>query len=528
MSSQNFGKQSINNGVALSSAALISPQKQSRRCIEDFRIGSKVRRKFEDGVTYTARVMTKPTYVHDIESNTPNDKVLSRKIKYYADDQEEWADEDQLNAWAYNSDDDDDGNDGKGDVDDVHQQRNSAVINEREVNLCKASDSLSSPNENNGRRRSTRTKTQTDILTSPPMKPPPPPPPNSHAALKMNQGVVKKARKEMEDILLYKMGITKEEIKCALDSMSPSRSYSQNKVIRLIQRRREEINSLGEEEQEDENKKFYPEIGMGVRVPMGGSSYHGKVTAGPEYKTPEGSKREVKMWEVTFDDGDIEDYSWDELLRYRASRPIIKREDCLGRVLYALELFCGEGIVTQKFCERKFNVISIDIDPPSGASMVLDIRKVKYEDIGFVPDFIWASPPCTTFTHLAGGHHRNIAEGEYEKTQTAHDHNILFAQMVCLMKWVKSKNPNLIVVIENPAAQMQKVPMMIEFMKTFGLYKAKVDYCAFGQLDKKPTNLWTNYYGLYNRLSHFRCSENTCPYCNQIHPVGTKSHGTIL
>jgi hypothetical protein len=231
------------------------------------------------------------------------------------------------------------------------------------------------------------------------------------------------------------------------------------------------------------------------------------------------------MWEVTFDDGDIEDYSWDELLRYRASRPIIKREDCLGRVLNALELFCGEGIVTQKFCERKFNVISIDIDPPSGASMVLDICKVKYEDIGFVPDFIWASPPCTTFTHLAGGHHRNIAEGEYEKTQTAHDHNILFAQMVCLMKWVKSKNPNLIVVIENPAAQMQKVPMMIEFMKTFGLYKAKVDYCAFGRLDKKPTNLWTNDYGLYNRLSHFRCSENTCPYYNQIHPVGTKSHG---
>ena len=124
--------------------------------------------------------------------------------------------------------------------------------------------------------------------------------------------------------------------------------------------------------------------------------------------------------------------------------------------------------------------------------MVLDIRKVKYEDIGFVPDFILASPPCTTFAHLAGGHHHNIAEGEYEKKQTVHDHNILFSLMVCLMKWVKSKNPNLIVVIENPAAQMQKVPMMIEFMKTFGLYKAKVDYCAFGRLDKKPTNIWTN------------------------------------
>ena len=105
------------------------------------------------------------------------------------------------------------------------KERNSADINKREVNLRKASDNLaditkssvagSCPNRNDGHRQSMGTKTQTDILTSPPIKPPPPP--NSHATLKMNQGVVKKARKEMEDILLYKMGITKEEIKCALD-----------------------------------------------------------------------------------------------------------------------------------------------------------------------------------------------------------------------------------------------------------------------------------------------------------------------
>jgi hypothetical protein len=68
----------------------------------------------------------------------------------------------------------------------------------------------------------------------------------------------------------------------------------------------------------------------------------------------------------------------------------------------------------------------------------------------------------------------------------------LFSQMVYLMKWAKSKNPHLIVVIENPQAQMQKSPDMIDFMETFGLHKATVNYCAFGRLDKKPTNLWTN------------------------------------
>lgn len=75
MSSRNFGKQFINNGVV--SAALISPQKQSKRSIEDFAIGSKVQRNFENGIPSAAQVMTKPIYVHDVESNTPNNKVLA-------------------------------------------------------------------------------------------------------------------------------------------------------------------------------------------------------------------------------------------------------------------------------------------------------------------------------------------------------------------------------------------------------------------------------------------------------------------
>lgn len=543
MSSPVQKKSSRNNGEA--PAALVSPQKKTRRSIKDFKIGTKVRREFDDGKTYTARVMTEPQCVWDAEQKK---MVLSRLVKYYADNQEEWADEDQLNEWAYDSDDNvnegeenwnDDATDEEGDDDDSFlfvnldndevlgrnkqktnsetritppveiapgsptapsKEGSSVEINQREGSPEKSSDTLSeitassvagscnkSCDGNDGRRRSSRTRRQPDILTSPKQ----PPRHDPRAVAKMNPGVVKKARKEMELILLYKMGITKEEIDYALDSMSPP--YSQNQAINIIQKRRDKLgNLLQEEEEKATTEKFIPQKGLKVRVPMLGSYYHGEVTSGPEYMIPEGSKEKVKMWTVTFDDKETEDYDWHELFRYRASRPIKKFEDCRGRTLNALELFCGEGIVTQEFCERKFNVKSIDIEPDSYAMMVLDIRKIKYEDIGFVPDFIWASPPCTTFTNLAGGTHRNIAEGDFERTQMAHDHNVLFAQMVCIMNWAKSKNPNLIVVIENPEAQMQKAPMMIEFTKTFGLYKAKVNYCALGRDDKKPTNLWTN------------------------------------
>jgi len=94
-----------------------------------------------------------------------------------------------------------------------------------------------------------------------------------------------------------------------------------------------------------------------------------------------------------------------------------------------------------------------------------------------------------------------------------------------IMRWAKKKNPHLIVVFENPQAQLQKMPMMIEFMREFGLYKATCHYCAFGRPDKKPTNLWTNDYGLYLRLGDFRCTEATCEYHGKTHPIGTRSHG---
>ena len=61
-----------------------------------------------------------------------------------------------------------------------------------------------------------------------------------------------------------------------------------------------------------------------------------------------------------------------------------------------------------------------------------------------------------------------------------------------LLLFVFSKNPHLIVVIENPRALLKEMPLMQEMERTLGLFRTTVDYCAFGRDDQKPTDLWTN------------------------------------
>ena len=97
--------------------------------------------------------------------------------------------------------------------------------------------------------------------------------------------------------------------------------------------------------------------------------------------------------------------------------------------------------------------------------------------------------------------------------------------MAYIMRWAKSKNPHLIVTIENPVGCMSKVPLMKQLTKELGLHAVKVEYCAFGREDKKPTYVWTNDFHLMSALSQFKCSAETCPYHGATHPIGARGHG---
>jgi len=49
----------------------------------------------------------------------------------------------------------------------------------------------------------------------------------------------------------------------------------------------------------------------------------------------------------------------------------------------------------------------VDIKNFKGIDLVADIEFLKTSDIPFIPDIIWASPPCTTYSIAAISHHRD-------------------------------------------------------------------------------------------------------------------------
>ena len=169
----------------------------------------------------------------------------------------------------------------------------------------------------------------------------------------------------------------------------------------------------------------------------------------------------VKVWKVVYEDGDDEELDWEELLRWHVRTPDPDLSNIRGRAMQALELFCGSGVVSQEFRQRYWKVISLDIDEHSNATLVQDILKMKPRDLAFVPDSIWASLPCHTYSCAAGSYHRSARKGQYESSEEARRNNFLFCAMWKIMKWAKQKHPHLVVVIENPVGQLSKMPLMV-------------------------------------------------------------------
>lgn len=172
-------------------------------------------------------------------------------------------------------------------------------------------------------------------------------------------------------------------------------------------------------------------------------------------------------------------------------------------------------MLTQAFADLKWRVTSIDVDARSNATIKISIMAINpgkiYQTIDCVPDFIWASPPCQTYSKAAGKHHRSLRSGELEKSEAAKEHNRYFARMVQIVRWAHERHGrHLIVVIENPVGMLQFMPLMTNLakgdsVKGFYLYETTVHYCALGMDVQKPTNLWTNDKALRDRLSRFKC-----------------------
>jgi len=148
-----------------------------------------------------------------------------------------------------------------------------------------------------------------------------------------------------------------------------------------------------------------------------------------------------------------------------------------------LELFAGSRSLGKAAESLGHTVFSVDWKPYENIDLSIDIENLQLSDIPFVPDFIWASPDCTTYTIAAISTHRNGIE---PKTDYAIKCDRVNQHFINLINESLKLNPSLVFFIENPRGMLRKMP----FMQTFNRHT--VWYCKYGDERAKPTDIWTN------------------------------------
>ena len=154
-----------------------------------------------------------------------------------------------------------------------------------------------------------------------------------------------------------------------------------------------------------------------------------------------------------------------------------------------LELFAGSKSVGKIAELRGHTVCSVDIESFDGIDIVKDIEFLTIADLPFIPDMIWASPPCTTYSIAAISHHRKngLPISEFAKKSDR--------LIINTIKIINSF-PKAIYYIENPRGFLRKMP----FMKPF--HRTTVTYCSYGDKRMKPTDIWSN--NIFNLLEQYK------------------------
>lgn len=148
-----------------------------------------------------------------------------------------------------------------------------------------------------------------------------------------------------------------------------------------------------------------------------------------------------------------------------------------------LELFAGSRSIGRSAERLGLNVYSVDWVDYEGINLVKDIGCLQTNDIPFIPDIVWASPDCATYSIAAAGRHRRGIQplSEYaRKCDAVNEHvlDLIRTWYICY--------PNLVFFLENPRGMLRKMPFMQK------LTRHTIWYCQYGDLRAKPTDIWTN------------------------------------
>jgi hypothetical protein len=180
-----------------------------------------------------------------------------------------------------------------------------------------------------------------------------------------------------------------------------------------------------------------------------------------------------------------------------------------------VDLFCGTKSMAKAFERAGWETYTVDWEESFEPTLQADIGTLTSEDIiklcGGVPDVIWASFDCATFSVAAIGHHRrkNLETGnldpisEYAKFCDNVDQNVL--------RLINELKPTYFW-IENPRGGLRKMTWMQDIP-----YRYTTTYCQWGEKRMKPTDLFTNYPDAY-----FPCCKNG-DKCHEAAPRGSRT-----
>ena len=163
-----------------------------------------------------------------------------------------------------------------------------------------------------------------------------------------------------------------------------------------------------------------------------------------------------------------------------------------------LELFAGSRSFSKVAEELGMETYTTDFSDFENIDLVKDILDVNATDIEKefgVPDIIWASPPCTTFSVASLGHHWTGGKGAYiPKTDKCRNNIDVVKKSNSIIRYFLHKNPNLLYYIENPRGMLRKLDFM-----NWATHRRTIWYCQYFSPEEtikraKPTDIWTNDY----------------------------------
>ena len=156
-----------------------------------------------------------------------------------------------------------------------------------------------------------------------------------------------------------------------------------------------------------------------------------------------------------------------------------------------LELFAGTRSISKAFEKRGHKTYSVEWNKDfDNITLYEDINNLTSEKIielcNGLPDVIWASPDCTTYSIAGISHHRkkNLKTGNLEPVSDyAKFCDKTNKHLLNLIRELKPKY----YFIENPRGGLRKM----DFMQHIPRYT--ITYCQYGDSRMKPTDIWTNY-----------------------------------